>query len=450
MTTRTTQTSCPNCRQPVAVEFSQVFDAQQDAEAKAKLLSGQANQILCQACGFRGPYPTPMVYHDAEKELLLTFVPSELGLPMHEQERIIGPLINQIVNDLPQEQRKAYLLQPKTMLTQQTLLETILEGDGVTKEMIDAQQNKLNLLQRLANSPSEEAMTTLAKEEDELIDEQFFQLLQRMVENAMMSQDQALAQRLTQVQELILPVTTMGKQMQEQSEEINAAVESLREAGEDLTREKLLNIVVKAPNDTRLRALVSLARGGMDYEFFQQISARIERARGSGRQRLTDLRANLLSMTQEYDEQLEAQMAQLKQFLEALLETENMRESVTANLGNLPESFVPLVQSELEAARSSGDLGRSGKLQEILEVFSDLTQAPPESEIINALVATQDAEARREIIEKIPDEILPKIAETFTALAGQIEERGDPELAAQVQIVFGEVLQHSMRKNMAN
>ena len=449
MTTRTTQTSCPNCRQPVVVEFSQVFDVQQDPESKTALLSGQANQIQCQACQYRGAYPTPMVYHDAEKELLLTFVPPELGLPMHDQERVIGPLITQIVDNLPQEQRKAYLLQPKTMLTQQTLIETVLEGDGVTKEMIDAQQEKLNLLQRLANSPSEEAMIELAKEEDNSIDEQFFQLLQRMVENAMLSQDQALAQRLTQVQEIILPVTSMGQELQQQSAEINAAVESLQEAGDDLTREKLLEVVVKAPNEVRLRALVSLARGGMDYEFFQLLSTRIDRARGSGRQRLSDTRASLLTMTQEYDQQLEAQMAQLKQFLEALLESDNMRESVTANLSNLPESFLPLVKSELEQARSNSDMARSAKLQEILEIFNEMSQPPPESEIINALVATPDAETRREIIEKIPEEILPKIAETFTALAGQIEERGDPELSKQVQQVFGEVIQHSMRKNMA-
>ena len=53
------------------------------------------------------------------------------------------------MNSLPQEKRKAYLLRPQTMLTMQSLIERILEGDGITKEMIQEQQKRLALLQRM-------------------------------------------------------------------------------------------------------------------------------------------------------------------------------------------------------------------------------------------------------------------------------------------------------------
>jgi hypothetical protein len=56
------------------------------------------NVAVCPSCGFNGALSTPVVYHDAEKELLLTFVPPELALPRDEQEKLLGGLINQVVD----------------------------------------------------------------------------------------------------------------------------------------------------------------------------------------------------------------------------------------------------------------------------------------------------------------------------------------------------------------
>ncbi len=85
----------------------------------------------------------------------MTFFPPEVGLPANEQEKLIGPLIKQVSDRLPAEKRKAYLLTPKTMLTIQGLIETILEADGITREMIQEQQNQIKLLQQLMTTPEE-------------------------------------------------------------------------------------------------------------------------------------------------------------------------------------------------------------------------------------------------------------------------------------------------------
>ena len=87
------QVSCPQCRQPITAEMEQLFDVGNDPQAKQRFLSGNVNTANCPNCGYRGPLSTPIVYHDPEKELLLTFFPPELGLPLNEQERLIGPMI---------------------------------------------------------------------------------------------------------------------------------------------------------------------------------------------------------------------------------------------------------------------------------------------------------------------------------------------------------------------
>ncbi len=78
-----------------------------------------------------------------------------MGLPVNEQERLIGPIINQVVNALPLEKRKAYILRPQTMFTFQSMVEKILEGDGITKEMLDDQQKRVGLIQRFLSTPPE-------------------------------------------------------------------------------------------------------------------------------------------------------------------------------------------------------------------------------------------------------------------------------------------------------
>ena len=67
-----TSVPCPQCRQPITIELTRLFDTNTDPEAKQKLLSGSANYFQCPVCGSQGVYPTPIVYHDPEKELLLT------------------------------------------------------------------------------------------------------------------------------------------------------------------------------------------------------------------------------------------------------------------------------------------------------------------------------------------------------------------------------------------
>ena len=77
-----TQTACPQCHQPNIVEVQQIFDQGQDPTAKQKLLNGTVNVIQCPTCGYSGMIATPIVYHDPEKELLLTFFPPESNIPL--------------------------------------------------------------------------------------------------------------------------------------------------------------------------------------------------------------------------------------------------------------------------------------------------------------------------------------------------------------------------------
>src|SRR5690606_21830036 len=129
-----TSVPCPNCRQPVLIDLTRLFDLNSDPQAKDALLSGSANTFQCPNCHYQGVYPTPLVYHDPDKQLRLTHLPPEQNTPIPDHEKPIDPLIKKVMDDLPPEKRKAYLSKPQTTLTRQRFIETILEADGITPE----------------------------------------------------------------------------------------------------------------------------------------------------------------------------------------------------------------------------------------------------------------------------------------------------------------------------
>jgi hypothetical protein len=318
---------------------------------------------------------TPLVYHDPNKELLLTYFPPELGLPINEQERIIGPIITKITNSLPQERRKAYLLQPQSMLTLQTMLERILSADGITKEMVQAQQDRMNLIQRLMTA-TDETINEIAGKEDATFDGDFYNLLNRLIEAAVASGDQESARRLGDLQKKLLSKTTFGRQIQEQSKDVEIAIQALQSAGKELTREKLLELVINAPNETQLSVFASLGRPGMDYEFFGMLTERINRSGGSEKDRLTELRSQLLVMTQAVDKQMEERLSQARKNLTAILQTKDVRETMAQNLAVVDEFFVQVFNEQMEAARKAGDLERIGKLKQVEEVVDKASRRP--------------------------------------------------------------------------
>jgi hypothetical protein len=449
--------NCPQCGQPIIADVQQLFDVGANPQDKQIFLSGTHNIAQCQSCGFQGMLGTPIVYHDPENELLLTYVPGELALPMEEQERIIGPFITQVVNNLPQEQRKGYLFSPRTMLTLQGMLETVLEADGITKEMIRAQEERMNLIQRLLTA-SEDARLQIIQQEDEHIDGELFTMLSSLMQASLAGQDENSARLLNDLQRLLVEHSTQGKALKADSDEIQAAMKDLQGLGDNLTREKLLELVIAAPTDVRLRAYVQFIRPGMDYEFFQLLSARIDSASGGEKERLTEIRTKLLNFTGEYDEELAARMEATRQNVETLLQAPNLEEAVQQNLEAIDELFVQTVQAELEQARKDGNLDRSSRLGQMLKVIEESAAPPAELALVEELMEfVDDQDAMNQALQEHADEVTPELINVLTSLIAQgqsvvAETQGEQQEQQQsaldsIQKVYEAVLGFSMRRS---
>ena len=446
-----TQVSCPRCRQPVPANVEQLFDVTADPGAKQRLLGGVSNFVRCPYCGHEGRLATPVVYHDNEKELLLTFFPPELGLPVNEQEKIIGPLIKQVMDKLPAEKRKAYLLSPKPNFTFESMIELILGKDGITPEMIKSQQERVALIDRLLQASSADVRSEIIKQNEKVIDEQFFGLFGRLAQSAA-SQQPKLGEALMAVQDQLLKETAFGRGLAESVGEMEAAAKVLQEAGQGLTREKLLDFVIAAPSDARIRAYVNLARGGMDYSFFQTLTERIEKASGDEKTKLEAVREKLMDYTNEVDRQIEARYKQAQQFIDTLLQQEDITAATQANLQNFNQDAVDIAQQMLRQASEKNDYVMMGKLQKMVEALQQAS-APPEMGFIEQLLEAPDAPAIEKMLTENADMVNDQFLEALNGLVAQIEQQGqgNPEAQAiseKLSVVYKIALKFSMKKNL--
>jgi hypothetical protein len=434
-----TQIRCPNCQTPIQAEIEQVVDVAEDPSAKSRLLSGGLNYVQCPHCGYQGQLATPLVYHDPEKELLLTFMPAEIGLNKDDQERLIGRLINQIVDRLPQEARKGYLLQPKSSLTLRGMAEQILEADGVTKEDIEDQQEKLRLFQQLMRTSDDELESFVEAHEEDLT-EDFFQLASFALQTAGDETSvQAAAEKLNQA----LRLSGVGKRLEAQVAEIREAAEIIESLGEDFTQEKLLQLLVEAPSDERVAALANLTRPAIDYGFFQELSERIDKAEGEQRSKLEALRSKLVEITQQIDEAQKARAMQAARLLQSLIQADDLDAALESALPAIDDLFLETLRANLSAAKEQDEKETVAKLEQIQSKV-----LPPSLELAQRVFDIHDTDAAKKVLSDEAEKIDYELLATLLDAVGQLQQRGAEEDAQRIMELHRHAMGLSMRKNL--
>jgi hypothetical protein len=335
------------------------------------------------------------------------------------------------------------------MLTQQAMVERVLEGEGITKEMMDASQQRLNLLQRLLGASSADVRQEIVKQELKLMDERFFEILGRLIEASQAQGDQNSARALMMLQQEIMPQTEIGRKLQAQSQDVQAAMEKLQAASQEgLTREKLLDLFVNTENENQLTTMVSMARNGLDYEFFQILSQRIDAAGDEEKAKLTALREKLLTITQEIDRRMQAQIEGARAMLNEILEAENIEEATGSAMQEIDEIFTEVLRLELQKAQQEKNQDRLNKLQQVIRVLQQASAPPPEIALAEELMGAETEDKRKEILQAHAEEVTPEFLQVLNQLVAQLEQQGQKEMAQQLQDVYRSALRFSMQANL--
>jgi arsenate reductase-like glutaredoxin family protein len=258
---------------------------------------------------------------------------------------------------------------------------------------------------------------------------------------------------LVALQKQLLEETEFGRGLQESVSEMEAASKALQEAGQSLTREKLLDLVIEAPNDARIRAYVSMTRSGMDYTFFQNLTDKIDAAEGDEKKKLETLREKLLDYVNEVDRQLEEQYKESQAFVDKLLEQEDIAKATRENIQGFTQQSVDIVSQMLRQASEKNDYARMGKLQKMMEVLQEASAPPPEVAFIEQLLESPDDAAIEKMLAENEENINEDFMNTLGGLMAQLEAQGQggeqaKELIDKLESVYKIALKFSMKKKM--
>lgn len=433
-TYQTVPVTCPSCGHRFVSPVLTAIDAGQNPEAKALFLSGQINVAACPQCGHAGMLSTPLVYHDPDKEMLFTYVPTELGLPESEQQRLIGDLTNRVMSSLPPEQRKGYLLRPRSFLRIEGMVEAILEADGVTPEMLQAQRAKADLLDRLLRAPSDDSRRAIAQENDEQLDYEFFQILTLNIELAQANAHEEAVSQLLDLRRQLLEWTTVGRQ-------VTAREDAIKELGSEISREGLLEKLIEASRageDAKVETMIAVGRPAIDYVFYQQLTARIEAEdeKGNAREadRLKALRERVLDVTAKVDAELQRATEQANLLLGEILSSEDLEASVESHLDQIDELFLNALALNLRAAEQAGRVDEAQKLQQVGDILMRLIQEsqPPEIQFINSLLTTDYPDGTQALLEENQEQIDDQMLELMRLVEDDLAQSGRAELAQRL------------------
>lgn len=392
-----TPVRCSSCGQPNQIDIRTVIDINHDPEGKVLLVSGVLNSYTCPQCGTQNDVKTPVLYHDAEKEMLIAFVPQELAMQQNvDEEKLIGDMLNELTTALPKEDFRGYMFNPKRTLSMQGLINQILEADGITPEMIQEQQRHVDLIQTLIESESDQRIATI-QAHDADINDAFFATFAAMATRLSQDGQQQLFALLEQVQRDILAHSTFGKgiaeQQQRQQQTIETVTRDIEALGEDAEHKDFIELLWSyRDNDEKVQALVGLIRPLFDYQFFQLLTTQIGKAPDGDREKLEALRDRVHELSQSIDQQSRDMMQQLAKILQTIVNSPNAEQLIRDNIGIIDDNFMMIVQVNMQQAQEKGDEATFKRLQEIHEILVSVLREhmQPELRLINDLMGIED------------------------------------------------------------
>jgi hypothetical protein len=430
-TSQVTPIQCPVCGAQFSAPIDSIIDVGRDPKLKAQFLQGNINVAQCPQCGTQAPMTAPFLYHDPSNELALVLMPNELNLHHDEQQKIIGNLTNTLINNLPAEQRKAYLLTPKTYFTMQSLVNTVLEAEGITPEMLERQQDKARLINELLQAKDEKSLRNLVKEHDAELDYEFFQILTASAQAAQADGQSDTAQALLGLRSLLADLSSQG---QSAVAEVDAALG----LGETITREELLSRLEAAESDEEFDALVAMGRPLLDYAFFQNLTGQIEAASDAeSASQLKALRTRILDATAKQDEEAQGRMLKASELFKTIVQADDPQVAAREHLDEIDDAFFVVLSANIQHAEAENHEEAAQALRQLANMVIGLLEErlPPEVRLINRLLSATYPDGTKQLLEDQRQVINSEFVAALDQLIAELEQAGDTDNAKQLRQV---------------
>ncbi len=418
--------TCPNCRTNFQTPVFQLVDVGQQPELKQALLSGRLNVAVCPKCGTGGLLATPLVYHDPEKQLFLSLFPQEVQAKPEEQERFVGTLQGIVMQGLPADKPKGYLLNPRRFITLTSMLDAVLEAEGISKEALMAQRKRTELLGRLLQADQDEAkVKQLVEDNRAALDYEFFITLAAYIDASEAEGDTESHERFIQLRDQLLELTGFDQQLpgtDAEAPNVDEAVDALL-----------------AADETSLRELIAEYRDAIDYDFYEAVTTRAEAARAEGNaaeaERIEAQRARILETTEQMDRQAQELFEGAAETLREVLQAPDLRQALTERREQLSEAFLLVIAANKDAAQRAGKPDIVARLDEIEKLAVEVVQESlsPEERFIGELLNAAEPKDATKLLRQNASKITPDFVKRVNTLADEMAEAGRKEVGDRLR-----------------
>lgn len=416
------QLNCPACRAPMRARLFTVIDAASQPELKQALITEQLNLAICQSCGNPVALAAPLIYHDHEKRLYLVHFPTQLNARPEDQQRFIGDVTARLMRALPADAHRAHLLAPRHFLTIEALVDVILEGDGITREMLQAQQRTFTMLTALLGALERDVneFEQLVLADPAAFDESFFATL-----DALYRANDAAGRS---------DATTLLNELRGRLEALLAGAAMRAEPVDEALLAQLL-----AVDDAGLEALVRQHREAIGYEMVLAIGMRIDDAlnadeHGAASQ-LEARRDALIAIIERLDQELQAQLEAAANLLREVIVADDLSAVLRDHLAQLDDAFTTVIEANLDNARRA----HRDDIVERLEAIRTTAQQvrdealTPEERFIRELLAAETPQAATRRLRQSPAQITTALVRRMNELADTLAGQGKTDEADLVR-----------------
>jgi hypothetical protein len=395
----------------------QVLDVGRDPQIKNALLSGRIQGLTA-----------PFMYHDPSKQLALVLMPMEMNLRDTDQQRIIGQMTQAVMRNLPENAPRGYLLQPKTFFTFQSLIEEILQADGVSPETIRAQEEKANLLRELARINDPQLLRERVRENDAKIDGAFFDIFAATLDANVSAGRESNVRALDALQKIIIEETTYGKG-------IGARMTLVENFRKSPTREVLLEQLIGAADKESREILITLGRQLLDYAFFQQLTSKVDAVVDQAeKDKLIALRKEVQDVRDKVDAAQKAYIQEKSQLIQTIASSKDPLQTARQNADLIDDAFFQILQMNAQAAQQRNDENSLKALEAINDIAMQIMaeKQPPEVQMVNALLAADYPDETKKMLEELKDVADDRIIGVMSQFADQLAQQDRTDLSAKM------------------
>lgn len=440
------QIQCPQCGNPFVAPIFSIVDLGINPELRGALLGGQINVANCKKCGFSAPLSAPIMLHDPAHEFLGVFMPAQAGIDDMQAQKVIGEMTRALMAKLTNEQRRGYMLAPKQYGDWERFMEKMWEFEGITPEMRKRQRDQVGLIDSLLKVAGDDtAMSMVLERNNHLVDAEFLALLGYYV-NVLGSQGATEeADKLQAIFETLVETTEAGAEVKRQRAMVESTLEKITP---DITPDGLVDVLAEAWQGEAGQAVLSTLFAGaghlLDYNFLMALSARIDStADAEAKAKLNALRETILQFQEELQQESQqsgaASMEKASAFLQEVLQSMNVEETLRANPAQVGNAFFALIQNQMQQAEAAGAKGAMKRLASIYEKAIAIMEEnmPADVRLINRLLSTQDEGSLRQLLQENRALITTEFLDSLRALEERSRQEGQTELAARLKSVRG-------------